>query len=708
MTPESSNGSAKKLKKSFSVTGSLRKYPLIWTALLALLYSAGISAFIGWWSRPVFLTPYKEGDVWMHTDLFAPFEFRVFKSSEDAAQEVDSLIQRYSLVFRKDTSIQVQVQRRIDSLCRVLPTSLHSPLRDAFRYAYRYGYSTLPLTGQRGTAILRLSPQDEYQVSAEALVDSVKLWTWLRAQYGEALANELQPYLRSVFQPNLDIDPQAAGEKLRQATKSLSPYTGTIKKGELIVRKGELISSDIQQKLNSLRTAHETIHPFQSRLTSFLGLFLLISIITFITLWYLLLAKKIAPHNLRPVALLFSVYIFITLIIAGLNHSHIEPVQGINIPLHHLFPFAIGPIILAIFFDDRVGFISAITLGAQISLIMEEPVEYFFIHGFSSMLAVFRLRVLQRRSHLYYALATLLIGYILTYSGYHLFRQGYISLISWTGIPLLTANAVLCLLAYPLIYGIERVFRLSSDITFLELLDTNHPLLQELKRRAPGTYQHSLSVAALAEAAAEKIGAHPLKAHVMALFHDVGKLENPKYFVENLSTISLVNAINPHHNLTPQESASIIKAHVPTGVKLAKQARLPDEVISGIQTHHGTTYIQYFWEKQKRQCPQEAAALEVNFRYDGPLPQTKEEAILMLADSLEASTRAIPNLTPEKLRQHIRTIIQQRIAEGQLREASLTFAQLSELEVCFYEQLLSIHHARIQYPEPSVEVAAKS
>ncbi|MEN3040980.1 MAG: HDIG domain-containing metalloprotein [Bacteroidia bacterium] len=678
-------------------------------AFLAILYSAGISTFIGWWSRPVFLAPYKEGDVWMNADLFAPFEFRVFKSSEEAAQEIDSLMQRYSLVFRKDTSIQTEVQKQVDSLCTMLPRSLHAPLKEAFRYAYRYGYTYLPLANQKGMAILRLSPQDEYQVSAEALVDSAKLWSWLRTEYGDAVANQLRPYLRSTFRPNLDIDPQAAGEKLRQATKNLSPYTGTIKKGELIVRRGELITPDIQQKLNSLRKAHETIQPFQSRLTSFAGLFLLISIITFITLWYLLLAQKITPHNLRPIALLFSVYIFITLIIASLNRSHIEPVQGLNIPLHHLFPFALGPIILAIFFDDRVGFISAITLGAQISLIMEEPVEYFFVHGFSSMLAVFRLRVLQRRSHLYYALATLLAGYIITYSGYHLFRQGYISLVSWTGIPLLTANAILCLLAYPLIYGIERIFRLSSDITFLELLDTNHPLLQELKRKAPGTYQHSLTVAALAEAAAEKIGAHPLKAHVMALFHDIGKLENPVYFVENLSAISVGNAINPHHNLTPQESASIIKSHVPIGVKLAKQARLPDEVISGIRTHHGTTYIQYFWEKQKRQCPQEAAALESNFRYDGPLPRTKEEAILMLADSLEASTRALSNPTPNKLRQHIRTIIQQRIAEGQLREAALTFAQLSELETCFYEQLLSIHHARIQYPEQStLEIATKS
>lgn len=660
-----------------------------------------MSAFLGWWTRPLFLSVYREGEVWLHRDLFAPFEFRIFKSSEEAAEELDSLIHRYTLVFRKDTLVPWQVQSRAESLLSHISPRYHLPLREALQYAYRYGYTTLPLQDRHGMAILRVSPQDEYQVAVEALVDSTKLWQWIAGRYGAAILDTLRPHLRFLLRANLEIDPQTATEKLRQATQNLSPYTGTIRKGELIVRRGELITASTRQKLQSLRTAYETVYPLQSRLMSFLGLFMLIWLITFITLWYLLLAKKISLVNLRPVALLFSVYIFITLVLAFLTRLQAEWTQSMDLPLYHLIPFAIGPIVLAIFFDDRVGFISAITLGAQVSLMMEEPVEYFFVHGFSSMLAVFRLRVMQRRSHLYYALATLLAGYLLTYVGYHLYRQGHLALMPWGGLLLLFANAALCLVAYPLIYSIERVFRLSSDITFLELLDTNHPLLQELKRKAPGTFQHSLSAAALAEAAAEKIGAHPLKAHVMALFHDIGKLENPAFFIENLSSISQGHVQNPHYNLSPLESASIIRNHVEAGVRLARNARLPFEVISGIRSHHGTTYIQYFWEKQKRECPQEAALLEKEFRYSGPLPQTKEEAILMLADSLEASTRAIPALTPEKLRAHIHNILQQRIAEGQLSESPLTFAQLRDLEEVFYDQLLSIHHARIQYPEPT-------
>ncbi|MCS7297248.1 MAG: HDIG domain-containing protein [Bacteroidia bacterium] len=665
-----------------------------------------MSLFLGWWTRPIFLTLHKEGEVWKHQDLFAPFEFRIYKSAETKAEELEALMQRYSLVFRKDTQVALQVWRRADSLLPFLPPSLRAPLQEALRYAYRYGYTTLPLGQHEGTAILQLSPQEERQVAAQALVDSTELWQWVQSQYGLAVQESLRSYLAPLLRPDLELDPQAAGEKFLQASQRLSPYAGTIRKGELIIRKGEIITAAAQQKLQSLRTAYESIHPFQSRLLSFFGLFLLIWLISFITLWYLLLAKKISLHNLRPVALLFSIYIFITVLLAFLTQLQVQWAQGLELPLHHLIPFAIGPIILAIFFDDRVGFIAAMTLGAQVSLIMEEPVEYFFVHGFSSMIAVFRLRVMQRRSHLYYALAMLLGSYLISYTGYHLFRQGHFILVPWEGIPLLIANTALCLVAYPLIYGIERLFRLSSDITFLELLDTHHFLLQELKRKAPGTFQHSLVVAALAEAAAERIGAHPLKAHVMGLFHDIGKMENPQFFIENLSVISQGHVNNPHHSLSPRESASIIRHHVEAGVRLARSARLPQEVIDGIRSHHGTMYIQYFWEKQKRASPQEAAGFEKEFRYSGPLPQTKEEAILMLADSLEASTRALPDLTPELLRQHIRTILQQRIAEGQLNEAPLTFAQLRELEDLFYEQLLSIHHARIRYPEPTAPAYA--
>ncbi|MCX7606933.1 MAG: HDIG domain-containing protein [Bacteroidia bacterium] len=664
------------------------------------VYVAGSSSFLLWWHTPPYLTPYKVGEIWPHRDLFAPFEFKVYKSSEERAEEMDSLVQHFSLVFQKDTNIVSKVRQKISQLNLLLPSYVTEAVKVSVEYAYRYGYVDVPLHKKVGIAILQRSRQEEEMVSLEALVDSARLWQWLRERFPPSLQDTLRDLLRTLLIPNCTYDPQASEEKLRLATQELSPYMGTIQRGELIVRRGEIITPPIEQKLSSLRTAYQALHPLKSLSVSYLGVLFLVGIITFIALRYLYLSRRFHPHDIRPILLLLTVYFIITAGTAVFLHFQKLWYEASDLPVYHLIPLAIGPIMLAIFFDDRVGFISSITLGAQVSLIMEEPVEFFFVHGLSSMLTVFRLRVMQRRSHLYYALGTLAVGYTLTFIGYHLFRLGSFRLIPWEGLPILYANVALCLVVYPLIYLIEKTFRMSSDITFLELLDTNHPLLKELAQKAPGTFQHSLAVAALAEAAAQKIGAHPLKAHVLALFHDVGKIEAPQYFVENMSAISQGGISNPHHHLTPRESAAIIRNHVEYGVHLARRYRLPREIIEGIRSHHGTTYIQFFWEKQKRECPQEASILEEEFRYPGPLPTTKEEAILMLADSLEASSRAIPNPTAEKLLEHVRHIIHQRIAEGQLDKAPLTFQQLRELEEVFYQQLLSLHHSRIRYPEP--------
>lgn len=677
--------------------------------VLAFLVGAYVclsSALLLWWHTPPYLSDYREGDIWPHPDLFAPFEFRIYKTTEEKGEEIDSLVQHFSLVFQKDTHIAGVVQEKAERLAQRLSPGLRQALLLAVEYAYRYGYVGIPLEDRPGLAVLRYSPQAEREVALQALVDSFRLWRWVEAQVPLSLQDSLKQLLRQLLQVDCLYDPVASEERLRLASQALSPYSGTVRKGELIIRKGEILTKDTEQKLQSLRVAYERIHPLQGRLLSYLGALLLVGIITFIALQYLYISRRFSPSDVRPIALLLTVYLIFT----GASALFLRFVQSWNLssvlPLQHLVPVAMGPLLLAIFFDDRVGFISAIALGAQLSLLMEAPVEFFFVHGFSTMLAVFRLRVMQRRSHLYYALGLLALGYTVSYIGYHLFYQGTFEAIPWAGLPILYLNALLCLMVYPLIYGIEKVFKMSSDITFLELLDTNHPLLKELAHKAPGTFQHSLAVASLAEAAAQAVGAHPLKCHVMALFHDIGKLEAPQYFIENLAVISQGGAENPHHALSPRESAAIIRSHVEYGVYLARRYRLPQEIIAGIRTHHGTTCIQYFWQKQKQIAPHEAELWEEEFRYPGPLPSTKEEAILMLADTLEASTRALSDLTPQKLRDHVRRMIHQRIAEGQLAEAPLTFPQIKELEEAFYQQLLSLHHARIQYTE--VEAAPVS
>ena len=669
---------------------------LSWRSIIIGGYVLATAALLSWPYRSPFPLSALEEKVWQHGDLYAPFEFRV---QQEGHETTDALIApgwAGHLVFRRDTSRHPILRNVLDSLSHHLTPKEAHALQQTFLYAYRFGYVDIPLPSDAyGTALLHYAPQVEEEIPLQALVDSLRLRNWLRHEF--PYAEHLWPLFKYFFPPDCQYDPALTQTYLKTFSEKPDTDANIIQKGQLIIRQGELITSEKAQTLHSLALAYRESHAFHSRLLRFTGTLLIISLITFLALWYLHISQRLTKDNNRNLALILSIYFFTTTLAVSI--SSVESLfTPQNIPFYHLIPLAIGPMLLAIFFDDRVGFISAITISAQIALIIPEPLEFFFVHGLSSMLTVFRLRAVQRRSDIYHALMLLILGYTLSYLGYHLYRQASLSL-AWEGLLLLYINAAICLATYPLVYLFERLFGVSSDISFLELLNTHHPLLRELAQKAPGTYQHSLAVAILAEAAASEIGAHPLKVHVMALFHDIGKLKNPSYFIENLAAITQGATSNPHFHLTPKESAHLIKAHVTDGVKLARHHRLPEEVIGGIQTHHGTTLIAYFWERHRRHNPD--ATDEADFHYDGPLPRTKEEAILHLADTLEASTRALHNLTPEKLQTHVRQIITQRIQEGQLQNAPLTLAQLKTLEEVFYKQLLSQHHQRIQYPAPA-------
>ncbi len=678
----------------------LKKTPLM-RYLLISGYVVATAMLLLWPRRAPFSLSSLEEKIWSHRDLYAPFDFRVLRDASNTQSFSDSAVAYGQFVFQRDTSQQASLRRVIDSLIRRLPPEEARIVQQAFVYAYRYGYVDIPLPSDaRGTAILHYAPQIEEEVPLEALVDSIRLHQWLYRTYPDH--KHLWPLFKTYFLPDCYYDPALVQLHFRSFSENIDTYSNIIQKGQLIIRQGEIITPEKAQELQSLAFAYREAHALHNRIIGFAGLVLLITLITLLALWYLYIAQRLSKDNNRNLALILSIYLFTTtMAVIVLDLESLLTLQ--KAPFYHLIPLAIGPMLLAIFFDDRVGFISAITLSAQIALLVPEPVEFFFVHGLSSMLTVFQLRAVQRRSDIFRALLLLVLGYTVSYLGYHLYRQENLSL-SWDGLILLYLNAAICLATYPLVYLFERIFGVSSDISFLELLNTHHPLLRELAQKAPGTYQHSLAVAILSEAAASEIGAHPLKVHVMALFHDIGKIKNPSYFIENLASITQGSVSNPHFDLTPRESAQIIKAHVRDGVVLGRLYRLPEEVIGGIETHHGTTLIAYFWEKHRRQHPQDED--DTDFRYDGPIPRTKEEAILHLADTLEASTRAIPDLTPEKLRAHVRRIIAQRIQEGQLREAPITLAQLKTLEEVFYRQLLSQHHARIQYPTAAPILAA--
>jgi putative nucleotidyltransferase with HDIG domain len=330
-------------------------------------------------------------------------------------------------------------------------------------------------------------------------------------------------------------------------------------------------------------------------------------------------------------------------------------------------------------------------------VLIQQSLEFVFVQIIAGTVAVYSLRNLRERQEFFYTLLYILLAYIISYISFNLFSKG-----DWGGISLQTLllfliNVVFTVIAYNLIYVFEQVFKQTSDITFLELLDTNHPLLKELSRKVPGTFQHSLQVAAIAEATINEIGGNALLIHVAALYHDIGKLINHKYFIENMSEEDKRD--NPHDKISCKESARIIIGHVSEGVRIAKENHLPKEIIQFIESHHGTTRVEFFYRQflEEEKCVEPEG--ESLFRYNGPLPATKEMAVLMIADSIEAASRSIQDPTPEKLDQLVNQIIDYKIRFNQLDNSSLTFKDLKIIrEVCL-RQLLSIYHARIKYPK---------
>lgn len=337
-------------------------------------------------------------------------------------------------------------------------------------------------------------------------------------------------------------------------------------------------------------------------------------------------------------------------------------------------------------------------LGAFIA---RESFAFFFIHSLAGSFAVFNLKYLRQRGQFFVITGNLLVVYAVAYSGWTLLQTGSLSAINPANLALIVLNIFFTLGTYPLVYLFERLFGITSNLTYLELLDTDHPLLKRLAISAPGTYHHSLHVASIAEEAAKRINANPLLVHAGALFHDIGKLSDPSYFVENQG-----NGANPHDAISPLQSASAIIRHVTYGTELAKEHRLPDEIIDFIRTHHGTTRVEYFYRKYARENPDAVDELEGEFRYPGPVPTRKEDVVLMIADSVEAAARAMPDPTPERLERLVHAIILAKMNDDQFERSRISFRELNKVKREVTRQVQSLYHGRIVYPSTTPAAAA--
>lgn len=488
----------------------------------------------------------------------------------------------------------------------------------------------------------------------------------------------------SAFEPSLVFRPSATHQRLQEALALVQPTRGRVKRGITIIRRGDEVTPERHAQLRSLAYAQRERSGDVNGVQTLFGRALLLSAALALFFLYLYVFRRSIVESEGDMVL-------ITLLLAGtLVGFWIATTVGGEAP--YAVPVALTTILLAVIYDSRLGSFATISLAALAGLMMGYNFEVAFATLFVGVMAVFSVRDVKNRSQLLLSAAVVFGAYLVVVFGYALLRSDPFSGRLVEELVAVSVNAVLLLLAAPVLYAIEKVFAKTTDLTLLELSDTNRPLLKELSLRAPGTFNHSMQVANLAEAAADAVGANALRARVGALYHDIGKMKKPEYFIENQQP-----GENPHEKCTPFMSALILGSHVKDGEEIGREHSLPQPVLDFVRTHHGTGLMEYFYRQAMEQAQE--VVDENEFRYPGPRPLTREQAIVMLADSSEAASRSLDKPTPRRLQNLLDGIFRARVEDDQLDESPITFSELETIKQTFLSVLSGIYHFRVKYPD---------
>ena len=721
-------------------TGILVAYVLLMTLMMPRSFRLGYR--------------YEVGKSWQGKALEAPFDFAIYKSPDSVAREREWVGRQVKDIYLVDSLVPAQVQARIgeriqtfrrqwetyqvaqregdQAATRRLETGFFGREYPglAFRrldleaeawdglaertqalvadiYGRGYLATERPDTLDNFVA-LRVAPGHERITPVPALLvgmSQVETFVGQRG-YDPDLAETalVKRWLNQELQPNLQYSARLTREARQRQMDLVSPIYDKIEKGTLIIAKDEIVDRRTAAILTSLVREQELRYGSENRVLLFLSQLIVILLITGILLNYLRMSRPRIYFNNTKLALIFSTFLLTVgamVVATKLTDVAVKltDILGPNVNLSYIYlaPACIVPIFISNFFEFRTGFLCNLLLALYGAVLIQQGLEFAFVQIVAGTVAVYSMRRLRERERFFYTLGYIFLAYSLAYIAFNLVSKGSLAGITYHTLLLFAINVAITVIAYNLIYLFERVFGVTSDLTYLELLDTNHPLLQDLARKAPGTFQHSLQVANIAEATIKEIGGNPLLIHVGALYHDIGKTLNPRFFIENVAKDGSDG--NPHEEVSCEQSAEIIIGHVRHGVELATKYHLPREIIQFIETHHGTTRVEYFYRQylSENQCAEPTD--EELFRYPGPMPFSKETAVLMIADSIEAASRSLKNPTPEKLRDLADSIIDFKIQDNQLENSPLTFKDIATIRKVINKQLVSIYHGRIEYPK---------
>ena len=671
---------------------------LIVMILLIIVVTAIISFFLPKNKGKFF--HYEEGKPWLYGQLIAKFDFPIFKTEETIKQERDSILNNFQPYYHKQKNIETKNIKAFEDAYKAgipgLPTYYNNIIIKRFHKIYSVGI---------------MDPQQYNNIAKDTnaliriVTDKQAVSTPLKNVYSTAAAYEqifmdpqLSPYratlqqcnLNDYIEPNLIYDKDRSDAEANDMLSLLPQASGMVLEGQSIIDRGDIIDAKTYRILNSFEQAMEKRNASQKEvLSTIIGQTLYVFILMVLFTFYLNLFRKDYLKKPRTLGLLYATITLFSIITSiMIEHAMLSI---------YIIPFAMAAIFKRVFTDSRTAFITYVTMILISAAAVKYQYEFIALQLTAGLIAIYSLRELAKRSQIFVTAIVVTLGSGAMYLALQLTQISNFSQLNHSIYLYLIINGIFLLFTYPLMLIIEKTFGFISTVTMFELSNTNNQLLRQLSETAPGTFQHSITVGNLAVEIANKIGAKAQLLRTGALYHDIGKMINPVFFTENQA------GVNPHDKLTDLESARIIISHVTYGLKLAEQNRLPAMIKDFISTHHGAGIVKYFYIHYQNEHPDEEVDV-TPFRYPGPNPFTREQAILMMSDSVEAASHSLTEYSEESISNLVNRIIDGQVEQGSFNDAPITFLDITTAKSVLIERLKAIYHTRIQYPKLKSEI----
>jgi len=637
----------------------------------------------------------ERGKPWVYTELSAPFDFPIYKSDDVVKAERDSMMRQYEPYFIMNSEIAGKHIRQfykdynkgIPGLTDDYLSIVANRLRELYGKGIMNNTDFTRLHQDSSRMIRIINGKDAASAAISNLYSVASAYEQIFQDESLAKHKDIlqKCNLNDYISSNLTYDKERSEASLNELRNSIALASGIVQRGQKIVDRGDIVDKKTYNILMSYKKETERREEGKKGLSLvIMGQVLYVMILISCFTIYLTLFRKDYFEKGRSTAMLYSLIVLFT-VIASLMVEHSV--------LHvYIVPFAMVPIFIRVFMDSRTAFMAHFTMITICACILQHPLEFICVETVAGLTAIFSLRELSSRSQLFWTAVFVTFASALANLSLEWIRNSDILKLSLSEYNYIVINGILLFCSYPLLYLIEKTFGFTSNITLIELSDMNKTLLRKMSEVAPGTFQHSIQVGNLAAEIANKIGAKSQLVRTGALYHDIGKMMNPVYFTENQS------GVNPHEKLGAIDSAQMIISHVTEGVKLAEKYNLPNTIRDFISTHHGLGKTKFFYIQYKNTHPNEDVD-ELLFTYPGPNPFTKEQAILMMADTVEAASRSLPDYTEKTIRELVNKLIDAQVAEGYFKDCPITFRDIAYAKTVLIEKLKTIYHTRLSYPE---------